>query len=74
MNVGDAIKAIIPGEAWARPVWWKGSGEAITSFQDHRLAVVPSATGGKQWMPSVRDLTADWEVVTPDEVLDERVL
>lgn len=74
MNVSDAIKAIVPGEAWARPVTWKGYGEAITSSCEHRLAVVPSATGGKPWYPSVSDLTTDWEVVTPDEVLDERVL
>lgn len=74
MNIREAIEAIKPGEMWARPVTWKGRGEAITSYCDHRLAVVPSATGGAPWYPSVSDLTSDWEAIDPDEVLDERVL
>lgn len=72
MNIRDAINAIRDGNKWARPSHWRGSGEAITAYCEHRLAVVPSATGGKAWHPSVKDVTDDWDVLEPDEVLDER--
>lgn len=59
------------GKLWARPIWWRGGGVAVTIYNHTRMAVVPSATGGERWNVNVRDLTDDWEVVDPNIVLDE---
>lgn len=70
-TVSEAIATIADGKLWARPVWWCKSGIAIHAYNQTRLAVVPSATGGAAWNVAVRDLTDDWEVVDPNIVLDE---
>lgn len=73
MKVNEAIALIEDGELWARPLSWKGSGLAIHVYNHCRVAVVPSATGGKTWYCHARDLMEDWEVVEPDTVLGEVV-
>lgn len=69
MNVDEAIKNC--GSNWVRPVWWAGSGQAISLF-NNRFAVVPSPKGGAQWYPVLNDLLCKWEIVNPENVLGER--
>ena len=71
MKVHEAIAAIIAGKMWARPLSWQGSGLAIHVYNQCRVAVVPSQTGGRTWNCHASDLMEDWEVVDPDTVLDE---
>lgn len=72
-TVSEAIKALqeSDGKLWARPIWWRKAGIAVTIYNHTRMAVVPSATGGARWNVAARDLTDDWEVVDPNIVLDE---
>ena len=73
MKVNEAIAAISQDNSkWARPLWWRNSGLAISIYNYTRLAVVPSSTGGQRWNVNALDLMDDWEVVEPDVVLDER--
>ena len=54
---------------WARPVAWRGRGEALAFHPGHRgPVVVPSDRGGDRWWPSFDDLTGAWDVVTPDTI------
>lgn len=73
MKLHEAIAKLqeSDGKLWARPIWWRGGGAAVTIYNHTRMAVVPSATGGERWNVNVRDLTDDWEVVDPNIVLDE---
>ena len=58
---------------WFRPVTWKGRGEAFALDHQRRTHRVPTARGGDLHMTHNADILAgDWEVVTPDEVLEER--
>jgi len=70
MDIREAVEQGRGGK-WFRPVSWRGSGEALVVYCGHRIAIVPSLTGGQAWYPKVSDFTCDWEVVDPDTVLDE---
>jgi hypothetical protein len=72
MDIRDAIFLIKNGnKLWARPIKWRGSGQALYLYNGCRPAIVPSAKGGLPWYASVEDILGDWEVVNPDTVLDE---
>jgi hypothetical protein len=71
MTISEAIQVVLDSGGWFRPVTWRGSGHALHAYQGHRISIVPSLTGGFTWHPSVEDMTAEWEVVDPNTVLDE---
>ena len=75
MTVSEAINTAMSAnrDMWFRPVTWRGSGEGlINDGDDGALLCVPSHRGGIPWRPRAKDLTCEWEVVTPDDVLSER--
>lgn len=57
-------------DKWFRPVSWKGCKHAYC-IEDGHSYFVPSPHGGYCDMVAQVDiLIGDWEIVTPDEVLD----
>lgn len=55
---------------WARPVSWKG--QALTLKDGPALYVVPSMRGGYDYtVANYEDLTGDWELVVPKDVIAE---
>lgn len=71
MDIAEAIDKVLYNHEWFRPVSWIGTGQALTIHERHRIAVVPSPTGGRTWYANVEDLLDEWEVVDPNTVLDE---
>lgn len=71
MNIEEAIERVLDTHEWFRPISWVRTGQALTIYQGHRIAVVPSATGGRTWYPHVDDFLEEWQVVDPNTVLDE---
>jgi hypothetical protein len=74
MNIAEALTtpAVRAGDAWFRPVGWRSTNSAFV-LKDGRSYRVPSSRGGVLGMtPDATELAGDWEVVTPDTVLDER--
>lgn len=57
---------------WVRPKCWIGSGLAFCLSHDtFSMELVPGRRGGESHMASdVKSLIDDWEVVSPDQVLD----
>lgn len=57
---------------WMRPVKWKGCRQAYCLGLDGLdTEIVPGSQGGRCHMTSgITSLTSDWEVVSPDTVLD----
>ena len=74
MTLQEAIKAVkhSNGELWFRPVSWKRARVAYTiSYNGSMTEFVPTHSGGKPQMTSwVSELEGDWEIVTPDQVLN----
>lgn len=80
-NIADVMKELkdrreagTPGareSIWARPVTWRGRGQAV-DLQDGRLEVVPFASRAPAFQPGITDLTSEWELVDPSDVLAER--
>ena len=55
---------------WFRPVSWKGNGAGYY-IQGGNTYLVPTSRGGAMIMTSCAStLIQEWEIVTPDEVLD----
>ena len=81
-NKTGNIQSVLGDEAWvscilwARPVSWRGAGIGLTLARPGSQAIrlVPSLHGGEPWHPMHGDLLEAWELVSPDEVLAERVL
>lgn len=71
MKIDEAIQVVLYTGEWFRPITWVRTGQALTIYQGHRIAIVPSATGGRTWHPCVEDLLSEWQVVDPNTVLDE---
>jgi hypothetical protein len=71
MKIDEAIQIVLDTHEWFRPIDWVLTGQALTIHEGYRIAVVPSATGGRTWYPNVDDFTCGWEVVDPNTVLDE---
>lgn len=70
MKISDAIRK--SDGNWFRPVKWRGAGMAYC-LKDTDTHLVPSARGGDCGMtPDADALVGEWEIVTPDVVLDER--
>lgn len=70
MTIVDAIKQLTV-ETWIRPVTWRGSRQAFALCKGWTV-LVPTADGGMPHMTNlVADIVSDWEVVTPDMVLNE---
>lgn len=72
MSQADAIRIaeISGGNLWVRPSTWKhGSALAIERGE---FKLVPTSRGGiPAHMPSVNDMLAIWEVVSPEVVIEE---
>lgn len=75
MKMHEAIEALLLPEnieMWIRPLCWKGWEMAycLNKF-DNELECVPGSRGGESWMTyTVRHLIDDWEIVSPDVVLE----
>lgn len=75
MKMHEAIVALLlpeNKEMWARPCCWIGWNQAYClDRKAMSLMLVPSSRGGDYHMThTVRNLIDDWEVVSPDTVLD----
>lgn len=58
-------------ELWFRPISWKGRESAYTLDGGGCTKYVPTSFGGNISMtPSITLLKGDWEIVTPDQVLN----
>ena len=71
MKINEAVEYVQsrPDEdLWIRRVGWKA---VALTVRDYRLVVVPSKCGHERYIPLITDLIADWEVISPDQVLDE---
>lgn len=58
---------------WARPKSWRGL-QALAPDHDHPsfFQLIPSAKGGSAaYLPSIKELQEDWEVITPDQFYEE---
>ncbi len=73
MRLHEVInEATLSGSAWFRPTSWHSTGMAYV-IKDGNTHVVPSSGGGTLGMTSSPELlSGDWEVVSPDVVLNER--
>jgi hypothetical protein len=69
MTVSEALKKIVGTTDWARPVTWKGNGRGVIVEQG-QLSEVPSSRGGRHFVPSFRDLTVRWEVVSVEDIYE----
>jgi hypothetical protein len=70
MTLQEAIKKSIETNDWFRPISWKG---AVCAYCIHKgdTQLVPTRSGGTLHMiTSVNGLMGDWEVVSPDQVLN----
>lgn len=56
---------------WFRPVWWRGSGDALSNSSGV-LSMRLNGRQSKQAVMTIRDLTCEWEIVDPATVLAER--
>lgn len=59
---------------WARPITWRGNGNAITRMGD-LFAVVPQELPGlhRIWHPEVAEILEEWEFVQPHQIVVERM-
>lgn len=80
MKLPDVLKhgAVAAGEMWFRPVTCRRTGAAyVVKDSGTRAAAVwrvPLGKGpGLGITPYAEELSGDWEIVTPDEVLNEPV-
>jgi len=84
MNIQEALTHpdFRSGTAWARPArGWHGTALTVDyPLASHEegtwmyLNVVPQEEPGKTicWAPYLSDLTANWELLPPEEVLEEK--
>ncbi len=81
MNLIDVIRELNSREldertkVWFRPVDWQGIGSAyVIDFRDPQsILLVPSFRGGSPaYFPKVYTILDEWEIVNPDDVLDNR--
>lgn len=75
MKMHEAIAALLlpeNKEMWVRPCCWAGWYQAYCLDRTAlSLMLVPSSRGGEYHMTyTIRHLIDDWEVVSPDTVLD----
>jgi len=75
MKLHEAIETLmIPYNwgKWMRPVSWRGCRQAYTlDATKTETQLVPGNGGGRSYMScSVSVLTGEWEIVSPDIVLD----
>lgn len=71
--LAEAMSNDNPFDVWFRPITWRKSGMAFALDYDLKSTVmVPNSTGGiPQMTKEVVDLMADWEIVSPDFILEE---
>jgi hypothetical protein len=62
----------IPGkpDQWIRPIAWRNTGMAI-AVRHGAIYTVPGMKAD-YYMPSVQHVLADWEMVSSEDVLEER--
>ena len=72
MTIRDAMLRLEADDIyqWARPVSWRGTGQAIMVHGRH-LQVVPRGSHDIAYYPHVLDILDEWEVVNPNVVLGE---
>lgn len=73
MNMIEALKAISKNkDMWARPISRVGTGDAYCVEGNGHVLLVPSSYGGRlAYMPRLREIIEDWEVVEPGIVRGE---
>ena len=74
MTMLDALKKIAKPDVWmwARPISWRGSGQALCFDSIGGWWHVPDAGGGRTaLLPTPKDCFGRWEVVSPDVVNSE---
>lgn len=71
MKINEALPKTSP-EKWARPITWRRTGQALLVLPGGAIVIVPSSRGRDVWIPTVRDLASDWEVLDPELVLAEQ--
>jgi len=75
MKLHEAIETLMLPEnyeQWTRPISWRGCQQAFCLSSDKQdVQIVPGNGGGRSYMScSVSVLTGEWEIVSPDIVLD----
>lgn len=74
MKMHEAIEALLlpeNKEMWIRPVSWQGEKDAFFLSDDKTALKVLDGRGGSYWMSyMVAVLAGDWEIVSPNTVLD----
>lgn len=74
MPIQDAIQVaeMSGGNLWLRPVTWNNSGTALL-IDNGCFMTIPTPRGGTPaYMPRASDMSAEWEVISPTRVLDEK--
>jgi hypothetical protein len=69
MTIVHAINAIRDNGGWARPLSWNGSGQAVSV---HAGAFLIMPRRARFWTATAKDIIAGWEMVTPEQVEQER--
>lgn len=71
MNIKEIFELALKDHSiWFRPKSWKGTAQAY-QVQDGKTVIVPAPIFNPYMSPEAKFFTEDWEIVTPDEVLDE---
>lgn len=71
MNIKKIFEqALNDNSLWFRPLSWKGTGQAF-QVQDGETVIVPAQKFNSYMTPKVKFFIEDWEIVSPDVVLDE---
>jgi len=69
VTIVHAINAIRDNGGWARPLSWQGSGLAI-AVHAGAFSIMPGRA--RFWAATAADIIQGWEVVTPEQVEQER--
>lgn len=76
MKLHDVLKHgdVLAGDVWIRPVTWRKTGAAFAvkegGMRSASIYRVPSGKPDMGITPYVSELSGDWEIVTPADVLD----
>ena len=77
MTFPDCIRKVMKSKdrsnVWFRPVYTRGQGWAVALDNAGFIVIVPSPRGSHDWSPiNASAIIAEWEIVSPDKVLEER--
>lgn len=69
MKLHEALEQA--GDQWFRPVAWRGKGRAYLVEDGWTLLVPFARSGAVNMTATVKLLTGEWEIVSPDVVCNE---